>query len=87
MEKQVEDMPHLQDRHEASWNELRPLLDQELHRLPDKYRLAVVLCDLEGRSRKEVAGQLAIPEGTLSSRLAMGRLWETISRATTRSTR
>jgi RNA polymerase sigma factor (sigma-70 family) len=73
MEKQVEDMPHPQDRHESCWNELRPLLDQELHRLPDKYRLAVVLCDLEGRSRKDVARQLAIPEGTLSSRLATAR--------------
>jgi hypothetical protein len=35
--------------------------------------LPIVLCDLEGRSRKEVAQQLAIPEGTLSSRLATAR--------------
>jgi RNA polymerase sigma factor (sigma-70 family) len=55
------------------WQDLRPLLDQELSRLPDKYRVPVILCDLEGRKRKEVARQLSIPEGTLSSRLATAR--------------
>ncbi len=55
------------------WSDLQPLLDAELARLPDKYRTALVLCDLEGRPRKEAARQLAVPEGTLSSRLAAGR--------------
>lgn len=58
---------------DESWQELLPHLDRELSRLPDKYRLPVVLCDLEGRSRKEVANHLQIPEGTLSSRLATAR--------------
>jgi RNA polymerase sigma factor (sigma-70 family) len=73
-EKQVEDMPHpttLPANHAAL--ELRPVLDRELNRLPEKYRVAIVLCDLEGRSRKEAARQLGVPEGTLSSRLAAGR--------------
>jgi hypothetical protein len=52
---------------------LGPLLDRELSRLSDKYRAPVVLCDLEGRSRKEVARELNIPEGTLSSRLTTAR--------------
>jgi RNA polymerase sigma factor (sigma-70 family) len=51
----------------------RPVLDQELSRLPEKYQAAIVLCDLEDGTRKEVARQLGIAEGTLSSRLAHGR--------------
>ncbi len=52
---------------------LQEVLDAELDRLPRPQRAAVVLCDLEGRSLKEAAGQLAIPLGTLASRLARGR--------------
>jgi RNA polymerase sigma factor (sigma-70 family) len=72
-EKQVRAMPEPQPIREDPREELLPLLDHELSRLPDKYRLAVVLCDLEGRSRKEVAWHLQIPEGTLSSRLTTAR--------------
>jgi hypothetical protein len=54
-------------------NDLRFLLDRELERLPQKYRVALVLCDLEGRGRRETARQLGLAEGTLSSRLATGR--------------
>ena len=54
--------------------QLRPLLDQELPRLPDKYRVVLVLCDLEGRTRKEAAHQLGLPEGTVASRLGRARI-------------
>ncbi len=70
-ERQVREMARPQTAEEGE--ELLRLLDQELSRLPDKYRLAVVLCDLEGRPRKQVARQFAIPEGTLSSRLTTAR--------------
>lgn len=72
-EKQVSAMPEPPAPHSEVNADLRPVLDEELSRLPDKYRVPVVLCDLEGRSRKEVAQVLGIPEGTLSSRLATAR--------------
>src|SRR5262249_19720409 len=50
-----------------------PFFDDAVSRLPDRYRIPVVLCELEGRPRKEVARQLGVPEGTLSSRLATAR--------------
>ena len=55
------------------WQDVQAVLDEELERLPDKYRSLIVFCDLQGLSRKVVAQRLAIPEGTLSSRLATAR--------------
>jgi RNA polymerase sigma factor (sigma-70 family) len=71
-ERQVEDMPHpeVAPREAQDW---RPVLDRELSRLPEKYRAALVLCDLECRTRRQAARQLGLPEGTLASRLATAR--------------
>src|SRR5262249_34264245 len=53
-EAQVSPMTAAQDvPDEAAGRELRRLVDRELSRLPDKYRAAVVLCDLEGKTRRE----------------------------------
>ena len=54
-------------------SELRTILDEELARLPERHRAAIVLCELEGLSRREAALRLAISEGTLSSRLARAK--------------
>ncbi len=48
-------------------------LDEEIARLPDRLRAAVVLCELQGLSRREAAVHLRIAEGTVSSRLAAAR--------------
>jgi RNA polymerase sigma factor (sigma-70 family) len=53
--------------------DLRSVLDEELSRLPDHYRGVIVLCDLEGMTRREAARQLGIPEGSVASRLARAR--------------
>jgi RNA polymerase sigma factor (sigma-70 family) len=72
-EKQVTVMPEPQAAPEDRWQDWLPLLDRELSRLPDHYRTPVVLCDLAGQARKDVALRLKIPEGTLSSRLTTAR--------------
>jgi RNA polymerase sigma factor (sigma-70 family) len=73
-ERQVSQMPEPAVTEPDLWPELQPLLDQELSGLPDIYRVAIVLCDLEGKTRKEAARQLGVPEGTLAARVARGRV-------------
>jgi RNA polymerase sigma factor (sigma-70 family) len=57
----------------AEWEEVRPLLDEEIDRLPEKYRLPVILCYLDGRTNEEAARQLGCPKGTIATRLARAR--------------
>ena len=50
-----------------------PALYEEIDRLPDRYRIPIVLCDLEGRTYEAAARHVGCPVGTLKSRLARGR--------------
>jgi RNA polymerase sigma factor (sigma-70 family) len=58
---------------EASPDDLGGVLHEELGRLPEKYRAAVVLCCLEGLTIEQAARRLGWPQGTIQSRLARGR--------------
>jgi RNA polymerase sigma factor (sigma-70 family) len=62
-EIQVKDMPQPTVSSDMELHELHQALNLELNKLPDKYRVPIVLCDLEGRPRKDVAGRLKVPEG------------------------
>jgi RNA polymerase sigma factor (sigma-70 family) len=64
--------PKIEPPDETHRSRLRAL-DEELSRLPQKYRTAIVQCELEERSLRDVAQQLGVPQGTVASRLARGR--------------
>jgi len=58
---------------EGDQKDLHAALDRELLRLPAKYRLPLVLCYREGRSRDEAAQRLGLTPGTVKGRLERGR--------------
>ena len=58
---------------ETGWDDASLAVHEEIDRLPDRFRLPVVLCCLEGMSREQAAVRLGWPVGTVQSRLARGR--------------
>ncbi len=58
---------------EALGDDLRTVLDEELGRLPEKYRLPVVLCDLQGQTHEEASRLIGCAPGSMSWRLDRGR--------------
>jgi RNA polymerase sigma factor (sigma-70 family) len=67
---------------EATWQELRMVLDEEIGRLAEKYRSPLLLCHFEGKTRERIAQELGWPEGTVARRLTRGR--ELLKRQLTR---
>jgi RNA polymerase sigma factor (sigma-70 family) len=62
------------DPHQAAaWNELRGVLHAEVERLPERYRIPVILSYLEGKTNEEVAQLLQWPVGTVKGRLSRAR--------------
>src|SRR5262245_1391648 len=66
----VEDVP---DHRPSGCPELLSVLDEELERLPDRDRLAVVLCGLEGRSREEAGREMGASPAAVKALLERGR--------------
>src|SRR5262245_60527984 len=58
---------------ELTWRELRQTLHEELERLPQSYRLPLILCYMEGQTQEEAARQLGWTSGVLKGRLDRGR--------------
>ncbi len=58
---------------EAAWRDLRPVLDDAIDGLPERYRVPFVLCYLEGKTNAEAAEHLCCPRGTIATRLARAR--------------
>ncbi len=69
----LDDLPAAETTQDLAWHELRPALDEEVGRLPRKYREPVVLRHLQEKTYAEAAKDLGLAAGTVSSRLARAR--------------
>jgi RNA polymerase sigma factor (sigma-70 family) len=58
---------------DKAWDDMRPILDEELSRLPGKYRAPLVLCYLEGKTQQQAAQELGWPSGSMSRRMNRAR--------------
>jgi WD40 repeat protein len=72
-QRELIDMPRTDPLDDHTWQELRPILDEEIGRLPEKCRAPLVLCYFEGKSYDQAAQELGWPKSSLASRLARGR--------------
>jgi RNA polymerase sigma factor (sigma-70 family) len=65
--------PTAHDSDDLLWRDLRPVLDEEILRLPKRYQTPILLCHFGGRTHEEAAREIGCPKGTVSVRLARGR--------------
>jgi RNA polymerase sigma factor (sigma-70 family) len=72
-EHRKEDMPANDPVLDITCRELQRTVQEELARLPDKYRVPLVLCYLEGKRQEDAARELGCSEGALRGRLHRGR--------------
>jgi RNA polymerase sigma factor (sigma-70 family) len=72
-ERRAADMRQPRRLGETPWSEVQAALDTALGELPEKYRAALVLCYLEGKTQEEAARQFGCLLATLRARVARGR--------------
>jgi RNA polymerase sigma-70 factor (ECF subfamily) len=72
-EGQVPDAPEPEAGPQGARHDLAEWLDHEMSRLPAKYRIPIVLCELEGKTHAEAAQRLGWPIGTVSGRLSRAK--------------
>jgi RNA polymerase sigma factor (sigma-70 family) len=72
-ESEMTDMPAAEPSPELLWQDVRAVLDEEVARLPEKYRAPFLLCYLEGKTNEEASQHLGCPKGTVATRLARAR--------------
>jgi RNA polymerase sigma factor (sigma-70 family) len=81
-QRQLSDSPAREEQPEIVGREARGILDEEVQRLPEKYRTPFILCHLRGLTQEEAAHELGCPKGTVASRVmrACQRLRARLSR-------
>jgi RNA polymerase sigma-70 factor (ECF subfamily) len=72
-EQSCGDLPDVPATVETPWDDIQAVLDEELARMPAKYRLPLLLCGLEGMTHAEAGAYLGWPTGTVAGRLSRGR--------------
>jgi RNA polymerase sigma factor (sigma-70 family) len=72
-ERQAAAPPVVENGDAVVWRDLRPLLDEAVSSLPEKYRVPFILHHLQGVTVAEVARQLGCPQGTIAARLTRAK--------------
>lgn len=72
-EQNLEEMKQKPTHHQSQWDEIKNVLDDELDRLPEKYRLPLILFHFENRHFDEIALLLHTNSSTVGTRLRRGR--------------
>lgn len=72
-EKEAATVATIEPRDETAWREVSAVLDAELGRLPEKYRVPLVLCHIQGMTHEAAARELGWPAGSMAKRLARGQ--------------
>ena len=69
----LDHFPKCESADDVMWRDTRSVLDEEINRLPEKYRSPIILCYLQGHTCEEVADLLGRPRDTIKSQLLRGR--------------